>query len=61
MTVCQDTAESLDEAFGIDAITIDFPRAFDLIPHDRLRMKLTASGVDSKVVFGIRQFLVGCT
>jgi len=61
MTVCQDTAESLDEAVGIDAIIIDFPRAFDLVPHDRLLSKLTASGVDARVVVWVREFLVGRT
>jgi len=59
MTVCQDTAESLDEVVGIVAIITDFPRAFDLVPHDRLRMKLAASGVDSRVVVWVRKFLVG--
>jgi hypothetical protein len=48
--VCQDVADSLDEGVGIDAIIIDFSKAFELIPHDRLLTKLTASGVDSKVV-----------
>jgi len=61
MTVCQDTAESLDEAVGIDAIIINFSKAFDLVPHDRLRMKPTTSGVDSKVVVWVREFFVGRT
>jgi len=56
--VCQDTAESLDEAVGINAIIIEFPRAFDLVPHDRLRMKLAASVVDSIVVVWVKEFLV---
>ena len=40
----------LDEGVGIDAIIKDFSKAFDLVPHDRLLMKLAASGVDSRVV-----------
>ena len=48
--VCQDIADSLDEGFGINAIIIDFPKAFDLVPHDRLLAKLAASGVHSRVV-----------
>jgi len=57
--VCQDIADSLDEGVGIDAIIIDFSKAFDLIPHDRLLTKMEASGVDSKVVVWVREFLVG--
>ena len=46
ITVCQDIADSLDEGVSIDAIIIDFSKAFDLVPHDRLLTKLAASGVD---------------
>ena len=41
----------------IDAIIIEFSKVFDLVPHDRLLMKLTASGVDSRVVVWVREFL----
>jgi len=50
ITVCQDIVDSLDEGVGADAIIIDFSKAFDLVPHDQLLMKLAASGVDSRVV-----------
>ena len=36
VTVCQDIAALLDEGFRTDAIVIDFSKAFDLVPHDRL-------------------------
>jgi len=45
----------------MDAIIIDFSKAFDLAPHDRLLRKLAASGVDSSVVVWVREFLVGRT
>jgi len=61
ITVCQDTADSLDEGVSIDAIVIGFSKAFDLVPHDRLLMKLAASGVDSRVVVWVREFPVGHT
>ena len=61
ITVCQDTADSLDEGVGIDVIIIDFSKAFNLVPHDLLLMKLAASGVDSRVVVWVREFLVGRT
>jgi hypothetical protein len=42
ITVCQNIADSLDEGLSIDAIIIDFSKAFDFVPHDRLLMKLAA-------------------
>ena len=50
ITVCQDTADSLDNGDRIDAIVIDFSKAFDLVPHGRLLTKIAYSGVDSRVV-----------
>jgi len=32
ITVCQDLSDSLDEAARLDAIIIDFSKAFDLVP-----------------------------
>jgi hypothetical protein len=61
ITVCQDTADSLDEGVSIDAIIKDFSKAFDLVPHNRLLMKLAASDVDSRIVIWVREFLVGHT
>jgi hypothetical protein len=61
ITVCQDIANTLDEGVGIDAIIIYFSNAYDLVPHDRLLSKPAASGVDSRVVVWVREFLVGRT
>jgi len=58
---CQDIADSLDTVADIDAIIIDFSKVFDLVPHDRLLTKLAASGVDSRVVVGVREFLADRT
>ena len=55
ITVCQDISDSLDEATRLDTITIDFSKAFDLVPHDRLL------SVDSRVVLWIREFLIDCS
>jgi hypothetical protein len=57
ITVCLDISDSLDEGVGIDAIVIDFSK----VPHDRLLMKLAASGVDMRIVIWVREFLVGRT
>jgi hypothetical protein len=44
-----------------ETITYRFSKAFSLVPHDQLLMKLVASGVDSRVVVWVREFLVGHT
>jgi len=61
IAVCQDIADSLDNGDKIDAIIIDFSKAFDLVPHGLLLTKIANSGVDSRVVVWIREFLLGRT
>jgi hypothetical protein len=61
MTVCQEVADSLDNGNRIDAIIIDFSKAFDLVPYDRLLTKIAASGANSRVVIWTREFLLGRT
>jgi len=61
ITVGQDNADSLDNGERIDTIIIDFSKALDLVPHGRLLTKITNSGVDSRVVVWIREFLLGRT
>jgi len=51
----------LDNGDKIDAIIVDFSKAFDLVPHGRLLTKIANSGVDSRVVVWIREFLLGRT
>ena len=53
ITVWQDTQGNGDK---IDAIIVDFPKAFDLVPHGRLLTKIENSVVDSRVVVWIREF-----
>jgi hypothetical protein len=61
ITVCQDTADELDNGGRTDATIIDFSKAFDLVPHDWLLTKIVTSRVDSRVVAWIREFLLGHT
>jgi hypothetical protein len=57
-TVCQDTADSLDEGVRTDAILIDFSKAFDLVPHDRLLTNILETGVGVRVVNWIKEYLL---
>jgi len=61
ITVWLDIADSPDNGDRIDAIIIDFSKAFDLVPHGRLLNKIPNSGVDSRVVVWISEFLLGRT
>ena len=61
ITVCQDIAHFLDNGDRIDAILIEFSKAFDLVPLGRLLTKIANSGVDSRVLVRTREFLLGRT
>ena len=57
--VCQDNVDSVDKRARLDAIIIDFAKAFDLVPHDRLLTKTAASGMELRVVVWKREFFLG--
>jgi hypothetical protein len=61
IAVCQDIADSMDNGVKVDAIIVDFSKAFDLVPHGRLLAKIANSGVDKRVTVWIREFLSGRT
>jgi hypothetical protein len=51
----------LDKGQQIDAVLLDFSKAFDKVPHRRLLLKLHHSGVRSNTLSGIADFLSGCS
>jgi hypothetical protein len=51
----------LSHSTSLDAVVIDFSKAFDLVPHDRLITKIATSGEDPMLVVWIREFLLGPT
>ena len=59
--MCQDIAFYLYERIGRVANIVDFSNDFDLVLHDQLLTKLAVSGVDSRVVFWVRELLVSRT
>ena len=46
--------EAVDNDVKYDIIYLDFSKAFDMVPHDRLLSKVRAHGIDEKVLRWIR-------
>ena len=51
--------EFLDSGAPVDAIYLDFSKAFDSVPHLRLLEKLTSYGIDGCLLKWIKDFLIG--
>ncbi len=56
-----DLAQGLRDKQQIDAILLDFSKAFDKVPHERLLTKLHHYGVTGPLLSWIRDFLTGRT
>ena len=50
ITTINDLAKGIDNRQQIDAVTLDFSKAFDKVPHHRLGMKLHHYGVSGEYV-----------
>ena len=57
LTTVQDLASGLDNSQQIDAILLDFSKAFDKVPHQRLLIKLEHYGVRGTTLQWIKSFL----
>ena len=49
--------ESLEKGVPVDVLYLDFSKAFDSVPHERLLLKLEVYGIQGKVLQWIRSFL----
>ena len=49
----------LDESLPVDAIYLDFAKAFDSLPHQRMLNKLVSYGIKENLLTWIKEFLVG--
>ena len=59
LEVLDEWTRVLDDGGTIDAVYMDFMKAFDTVPHHRLICKLEAYGVQGKLLAWIRAFLLG--
>ena len=55
--VLDDWTEQLDNKNAIDTIYLDFQKAFDTVPHQRLINKLQSYGICGKILGWIKDFL----
>ena len=53
----QDLAKSLDSKSQVDMAIMDFSKAFDVVPHNRLLSKLQHCGIQNKTLTWISAFL----
>jgi hypothetical protein len=57
LEVINDWTEAMDSGKPMDAVYLDYRKAFDSVPHERLLNKLSAYGIRGKVLGWIRNFL----
>jgi len=50
---------TLDEGFGVDVMYLDYRKAFDTVPHNRLMLKQTNLGLHGDILRWIRKFITG--
>ena len=51
--------EALDQKDTVDSIIIDFSKAFDVVPHEILLLKMKQMNIDRRVVDWLKNFLQG--
>ena len=56
----QDFFNTLEAGGRLDAVVLDFSKAFDKVPHERLMSKLLHCGVQGSTRRWIRHWLIGC-
>ena len=49
---------AIDKGDSIDTVYIDFTKAFDKVPHNRLMSKLNSIGIDTETLNWIKAFFI---
>ena len=57
LSTLEDWTSLLDIGVPVDAVYLDFSKAFDSVPHERLLIKLKALGIEGQALGWIRAFL----
>ena len=58
LTVMEDWTEMFEKGDPFDALYLDFSKAFDSVPHQRLLSKLRSYGVSGQLLKWIADFLM---
>lgn len=56
-----DLAKNIDNGVQTDCILLDFSKAFDVVPHKRLMLKIAYYGIHGKLLNWLSSFLTGRT
>ncbi len=57
LLVIEEWVDILEEGYPMDVIYLDFKKAFDSVPHQRLLRKLQVYGIEGKILTWISSFL----
>ncbi|MCG8032216.1 MAG: hypothetical protein JAZ03_08575 [Candidatus Thiodiazotropha taylori] len=53
----EDVSQAIDDGYNVDVIYLDFKKAFDKVPHQRLLLKLQNYGIKGQVYEWVKDFL----
>ena len=57
MKFLDEVTDGLDRGESVDVIFLDFAKAFDKVPHERLLRKMEAYGIGGEVLAWVREWL----
>ena len=57
LCILEEITKWIDEGSAVDIIYLDFLKAFDKVPHQRLQLKLKARGIGDAIIDWIEQWL----
>ena len=57
LTFLDQVTDGLDRGESVDVIFLDFAKAFDKVPHERLLRKMEAFGIGGEVLAWVREWL----
>ena len=57
LTFFEEITKWIDDGSPVDVVYLDFQKAFDKVPHQRLLLKLKAHGISNDVISLIEKWL----